>query len=353
MERDSQVEVSIFCENKFTGEKRLLGTGSKRIQDIFKRSEQNVVQIDVSCGSRVGIVAEVVITDFRLSELEKFHKILRDKRSDLCRGLNKTVLDTIERFNTENESHWGKDAYLSVEVPANGTNLLETAIKLADDKTVKRLLKMGAKVTKKALEFAEGEKLSPLDGCGTLLVNIVDILKEHYEQSEKSAISAQPAESKQQVDQSERVSHGPEFSRVGRDWLFSLDKMIHSKFKKRCRNVEHDGYCRFGPSCFYGHVCQPGDLKSFTLFPPREFKDHLVEIRTVNDKWGDIWYTGGYRDGNNFYYSWKKGGIEYGPSGIWWYKTREDAIEAVKSLVVGQDDSMAPTQLPDPNFTLL
>ena len=119
----------------------------------------------------------------------------------------------------------------------------------------------------------------------------------------------------------------PLLPRLSYEWLLSRT----GRKLKSCRHYKKQGFCAHGRGCTFAHVVPPGQTSSHK----GKFYEEQVETTKCRDPSGIWWHTAGLIDGNEFHYSARGEGWENFETGIWWYETEDNAVNALYESIHG------------------
>ena len=242
---------------------------------------------------------------FDVSDCTEYKK---KERRHLCVKLD-MITNWIKLFNQEMTKYERETCSCSLEVPVMGMTLLQCAVMLAEYPLVQKLLGRGAKVNDTIVKIAEIDR-----GDGYSRKQIAKLLRGEgvaegsgfpkcHEYGGRPLFFDDDQSVLEGMSGSAENSHdmellGGEISRLGRDWLFRLEKSgIH---KQRCGLFEHGAYCKYGQTCLFAHV-HDDQTRPPSIFIPHRFKEDEVEIECREDQLYQTWHTTGYIDGNDFF----------------------------------------------------
>ena len=65
-------------------------------------------------------------------------------------------------------------------------------------------------------------------------------------------------------------------------------------------------------------------------------RDHEVNVEYRKDQFRKFWYTTGFIDGNEFFYTSSGDGVKCVNTGIWWYRTENGARQVLRAVLSGR-----------------
>ena len=104
-----------------------------------------------------------------------------------------------------------------------------------------------------------------------------------------------------------------------------------------CRYFNSPKGCKWRGSCRFPHICEPLGLDLISRAgSPAEATLRLDRViyQSALDGQGLEWHTAGYRCPNtNVYYYAEQGGGISSRSGVWWYTSQTDALDALADVM--------------------
>ena len=287
-------------------------------------------QYNLTCLSSALSASKVTLRFERFNDVDSSRK---RERKEWCMTLAR-ILDWIRQFNQDMTEKEKAQCTFSVEVPVLGTTLLHSAVMLAEEPLVEKLLDKGAKVSPAVRKLAEVDR-----GDGYQRRGIAILLKQRVPESAATGrrgvattFSNGQSGGDDRAEATKVIELGGSIPTLRDDWLFRLEKS--RGIKKRCYHFD-GGHCRFGRTCYYGHV-HDEKTRPPSIPIPHRCDDHEVNVEYRKDQFGKYWYTTGFIDGNEFFYPSSGDGVKCVKTGIWWYRTENSARQALRAVLSGR-----------------